>query len=342
MSDPRNCIDVAAVTSGEHEALLWFMKVLNACPGRGRVDAGDWAGNPINLWSDDFAPEDTFNRAIRLGLAQSSHDSDTDCGSIWITDAGRLWVATQSSEELPLVSPLEGEGSPATDDHIVDANDMVSLPQPTGEVESLIDDIRRELDGVRRGFAERRCELLFRAADALFSLTAENERLRGELAEAREDARAYADVAKQQREWKEEAEARAQTAETSMGEVVEALREARDLLMERRYGNPARSPGHNARLEIEAALSKLTGETKTASRDHATTINAVTSGETPGRVSMTEQAHDGLLSCLGALRALEPYLDAIVCYASSMDEHEPNRLVVNARTAITKASGHPS
>jgi hypothetical protein len=35
-----------------------------------------------------------------------------------------------------------------------------------------------------------------------------------------------------------------------------------------------------------------------------------------------------------ALKALEPYLDAIVCYASSMDEHEPNRLAFNARAAI--------
>lgn len=40
-----------------------------------------------------------------------------------------------------------------------------------------------------------------------------------------------------------------------------------------------------------------------------------------------------------ALKGLEPFLDAIVCYASSMDEHEPNRIAVNARAAITKAGG---
>ena len=40
---------------------------------------------------------------------------------------------------------------------------------------------------------------------------------------------------------------------------------------------------------------------------------------------------------LSALEALEPYLDAIVCYASTMDEHEPNRLVFNARSAIAAA-----
>jgi hypothetical protein len=31
------------------------------------------------------------------------------------------------------------------------------------------------------------------------------------------------------------------------------------------------------------------------------------------------------------LRRLEPHLDAIVCYASTMDEHEPNRLAVDVR-----------
>lgn len=36
-----------------------------------------------------------------------------------------------------------------------------------------------------------------------------------------------------------------------------ALEEARDLLLERKHGNPARSAGHNARLTIESALSDL-------------------------------------------------------------------------------------
>lgn len=45
----------------------------------------------------------------------------------------------------------------------------------------------------------------------------------------------------------------------------EHLEYARDLLMERRYGSPARSPGHNARLVIEAALSLLPAAPDTAS-----------------------------------------------------------------------------
>jgi len=44
---------------------------------------------------------------------------------------------------------------------------------------------------------------------------------------------------------------------------------------------------------------------------------------------------------LAALAALEPYLDAIVCYASTMDEHEPNRLAVDAREAVGAALGKP-
>lgn len=35
-----------------------------------------------------------------------------------------------------------------------------------------------------------------------------------------------------------------------------------------------------------------------------------------------------------ALRALDPHLDAIVSYASTMGEHEPNRLAYNARQAL--------
>jgi hypothetical protein len=42
--------------------------------------------------------------------------------------------------------------------------------------------------------------------------------------------------------------------------AVEALETARDLLMERIHGNPARSAAHNARLYVESALSTLTQE----------------------------------------------------------------------------------
>lgn len=39
-----------------------------------------------------------------------------------------------------------------------------------------------------------------------------------------------------------------------------------------------------------------------------------------------------------ALEAVEPHLDAIVCYASAMGEHEPNRIAVKVREAIRARS----
>jgi hypothetical protein len=39
--------------------------------------------------------------------------------------------------------------------------------------------------------------------------------------------------------------------------LVQALEEASDLLAERKYGSPARSPAHNARNLIDAALLEL-------------------------------------------------------------------------------------
>lgn len=44
---------------------------------------------------------------------------------------------------------------------------------------------------------------------------------------------------------------------------------------------------------------------------------------------------------LAALVRLEPFLDAIVCYASDMDEHEPNRIAFEARAALAKAQNPP-
>lgn len=46
-------------------------------------------------------------------------------------------------------------------------------------------------------------------------------------------------------------------------------------------------------------------------------------------VSLLEEA-------TGLLGRLEPHLDAIVCYASTMDEHEPNRLAVDTRAFLAK------
>lgn len=38
-----------------------------------------------------------------------------------------------------------------------------------------------------------------------------------------------------------------------------------------------------------------------------------------------------------ALERVEPYVDAIVCYASTMDEHEPNRIAFDVRAALSRS-----
>jgi hypothetical protein len=43
--------------------------------------------------------------------------------------------------------------------------------------------------------------------------------------------------------------------ETDIINIRKVVQEACDLLSEHTYGNPARSPGHNARLHLESVLS---------------------------------------------------------------------------------------
>jgi hypothetical protein len=49
--------------------------------------------------------------------------------------------------------------------------------------------------------------------------------------------------------------------------LMSAMREACDLLAERTYGSPARSPGHNARLTLEATLSKAEAHSQAGTAD---------------------------------------------------------------------------
>lgn len=38
------------------------------------------------------------------------------------------------------------------------------------------------------------------------------------------------------------------------------------------------------------------------------------------------------------LRRVEPHLDAIICYASTMGEHEPNRIAFDVRAALDEGT----
>lgn len=40
-----------------------------------------------------------------------------------------------------------------------------------------------------------------------------------------------------------------------------------------------------------------------------------------------------------ALREVEPYLDAIICYASTQGEHHPNKIAADIRAALTEGDG---
>lgn len=50
--------------------------------------------------------------------------------------------------------------------------------------------------------------------------------------------------------------------DVEIGRLRSIIQDACDLLAERTHGNPARSPGHNARLCLEAALTPKREETR--------------------------------------------------------------------------------
>jgi len=47
---------------------------------------------------------------------------------------------------------------------------------------------------------------------------------------------------------------------------------------------------------------------------------------------------EAIRDLVAAAERIEPYLDAIICYASTMDEHEPNRVANNVRKALAKVN----
>jgi len=47
------------------------------------------------------------------------------------------------------------------------------------------------------------------------------------------------------------------------------------------------------------------------------------------------EAADEIERLRAALNEIEPYLEAIICYASTMDEHAPNRIAAAVHAALT-------
>lgn len=85
------------------ERLWWFLTILNGMGGKS--DAGDYAGNWLNTFCNDRPSDpDTFNLALNLKLTESSHDSDTDESRVWLTDAGKTWLAASAWSDLPRIA----------------------------------------------------------------------------------------------------------------------------------------------------------------------------------------------------------------------------------------------
>lgn len=79
---------------GGGDPLPWLLRILVAAGGV--LECSDYRHDPLRLFYDDGQErgEDTFNRAIRLGLTRTMHDGDTDISTVHITDAGRAFVST--------------------------------------------------------------------------------------------------------------------------------------------------------------------------------------------------------------------------------------------------------
>lgn len=76
------------------------------------------------------------------------------------------------------------------------------------------------------------------------------------------------------------------------------------------------------------ALAVMTGQTFIADVHFADEWDAEAAANARLIASATEM--------VDALLRLEPYLDAIVCYASTMDEHAPNKLASDVRGLLAR------
>ncbi len=81
--------------------LKLFLAILASA--NGRCSGGDYPWNWINYFCDDVEPVDTFNQANDRKLIHVGHDSDSDNSEVYMTDAGRAFIAG------PSVSSTEGK-----------------------------------------------------------------------------------------------------------------------------------------------------------------------------------------------------------------------------------------
>jgi hypothetical protein len=92
------------------DKLRSFLSILAAAGGQTSGNDDKW--NWINYFCDDAEPLDTFNQASKRKLTRVTHDSDTDNSVVYLTDAGRAFIATPPA-------PVRPQGGDAREHEIV-------------------------------------------------------------------------------------------------------------------------------------------------------------------------------------------------------------------------------
>lgn len=102
------------------ERLRLFLAILQGAGGE--TSGNDETWNWINYFCDDGWPLDTFNQASKEGLTRVTHDSDTDNSVVYLTDAGKAFIALvpiaeKGEDWLPIST------APKVDGYYMVAND---------------------------------------------------------------------------------------------------------------------------------------------------------------------------------------------------------------------------
>ena len=94
LQEPRAILEAALSGNAgavEADKLRLFLSILASA--NGEACGSDSKYNWINYFCDDAEPMDTFNQASKRGLTRVTHDSDSDYSVVYLTDAGRAFIA---------------------------------------------------------------------------------------------------------------------------------------------------------------------------------------------------------------------------------------------------------
>lgn len=96
----------------QEQRLRMFLEILSASCGQ--ADASDYRWNWINVFCDEHEGRepDTFNLAEQRGYTTVSHNTDTDEGMVYLTDAGRAFLSAAPASPILTSVANEGERHP--------------------------------------------------------------------------------------------------------------------------------------------------------------------------------------------------------------------------------------